>query len=827
MIFLNSKRMDLLHELNQMEGLQNAVRQAILQYAHDGLVKREDYVFQKAKDTLVEIKALAVSDVSSVYQGYLESEKKYNEYVSGLPQQSGLRSVGDTIGKFIAYCDSHAAGGREWNPERIWLANSSIQQPNWIKNILRFIEQQGDTTSLLPGVANLIRYLDDPINQIPISNDKHRQILSEHILKRGYNPQTFVADIKQLFIDQGLETKNPKNVTYLINRLLYGDLKAYWRDIARIWRLGTRDNNIKDGWPEMLSNEIASIGWNDLGDLRAVSPSKEIIKAMLTAKGYNYASRMATRKAGEIWDFISTADTDDYIVAVDGQQIKGIGRITGDYAFDADMPTFWHTRPVAWLVTDGPFPVLTDGIQTTFYEITNSETRLALRQIVQEIPIAMSQIQLTHPLNTILYGPPGTGKTYRTVDHALSIVDGHKTVEAIAEERKNDPNGVKQKFDDLLKKGRIAFCTFHQSMGYEDFIEGIKPLPPDDSKQMQYDVVDGIFKILAKKADSQMGNFLEVIEQLKQDISEANGKTPITIKAPGSTFDVIYKFGAMFYVRPHNSIKTDAWYAVSIENLEKYHETTTTDGIYNLTYVRGIHQYLVNERGLLKGNGKEKVPYVLIIDEINRGNISQIFGELITLLEQDKRQGASNALSVTLPYSGKPFSVPPNLYVIGTMNTADRSVEALDTALRRRFSFVRMESKPSELPNKTIGNINLVHLLDAINERLMILIDADHTIGHAWLWEVTDLEGLKLVFKDKILPLLQEFFYNDYEKIGLVLGEAFVSPEKVKAGIFAKFTGGSGLSSEYTDRYLFKLNPVEALTEADFISIYPTNESNQ
>jgi len=158
------------------------------------------------------------------------------------------------------------------------------------------------------------------------------------------------------------------------------------------------------------------------------------------------------------------------------------------------------------------------------------------------------------------------------------------------------------------------------------------------------------------------------------------------------------------------------------------------------------------------------------------------------------------------------------------MNTADRSVEALDTALRRRFSFVHMKPEHNEL-GETNEGIKLNRMLEVINQRLEILIDADHTIGHAWLWDVKDLEGLRIVFKNKILPLLQEFFYNDYEKIGLVLGEAFVSATKVKSDVFAKFNGGTNLGGEYSDRYLFTLKNPDDLNADAFISIYLSNST--
>ena len=257
--------------------------------------------------------------------------------------------------------------------------------------------------------------------------------------------------------------------------------------------------------------------------------------------------------------------------------------------------------------------------------------------------------------------------------------------------------------------------------------------------------------------------------------------------------------------------------------------------------------------------------YVLIIDEINRGNVSSIFGELITLLEDDKRAGELNEVKVTLPYSKVEFSVPSNVYLIGTMNTADRSVEALDTALRRRFHFEEMLPKPKLLSPSamfcrllwqeesspwrkkdyqvkekelldflgasealwndrkeiwkqmlkdknqdktdyfdqyTFTGMNLQQLLDTINQRIEALVDRDHTIGHAYLIGVKNEEDLKLAFKDKIIPLLQEYFYGDYGKIGLVLGEGFVKGEEPKGiELFASFDAYEAADTLLTKSY--------------------------
>ena len=215
--------------------------------------------------------------------------------------------------------------------------------------------------------------------------------------------------------------------------------------------------------------------------------------------------------------------------------------------------------------------------------------------------------------------------------------------------------------------------------------------------------------------------------------------------------------------------------------------------------------------------------YAIFIDEINRGNVANIFGELITLLEDDKRLGEAHSLEATLPYSRDQFGVPANLYVVGTMNTADRSIEALDTALRRRFTFIECAPDPEllKLEQPDDLDVNLETLLKTINARIERLLDADHCIGHSYFMGLTHdgksgLDGLRHAFANKIVPLLEEYFYGDPAKIGMVLGEKFV---KQKDGQ-APFAGGDWGYDEFEDRMIFEIVDPMGLTEEDFLSIY-------
>ncbi|APA46560.1 McrB family protein [Campylobacter jejuni] len=397
------------------------------------------------------------------------------------------------------------------------------------------------------------------------------------------------------------------------------------------------------------------------------------------------------------------------------------------------------------------------------------------------------------PLNQILYGPPGTGKTYHTIDKALEILG----------ENLESRDEKKAKFDEYVRKGQIVFTTFHQSYGYEEFVEGIKPIIDNDenSQEVKYDVKDGIFKELC---DKSLKNYIlsmqneneidldklifEFANYINQDFLNKGNEFPLenkvsikkillnfkdeyrsfslggSIKSPQSlTIDIIKRDYLNFKNKKILSFKD---IKPKYDSQSDYHG----NAIYYFMFFNKLKEFenIQNEKFKIK---KEILKsYIIIIDEINRGNVSKIFGELITLIEPSKRIGEKEELKVTLPYSGEKFGVPKNVYIIGTMNTADRSITSLDTALRRRFEFVEMMPDVSKLSMDCEG-INLQELLKAINTRIEYLLDREKTIGHAFFVSVENLEDLKKVFQNKIIPLLQEYFYNDYALINAVLND--------------------------------------------------------
>lgn len=418
----------------------------------------------------------------------------------------------------------------------------------------------------------------------------------------------------------------------------------------------------------------------------------------------------------------------------------------------------------------------------------------------------------TYPLNQILYGPPGTGKTYNTIAKAIEIIETRKV-------SKEEINGkkereiLKKEFDEYVQSGQIKFVTFHQSYGYEEFVEGIKPVFNQD-KGLEYKITNGVFKDICKNAIFNVGDTIEGYtisyagsELIKLKKKNIEGEIPVPIYLIEELVRLL-KNGSITI----EDIKNRSAAEKNPEILEKY----IVNGYTNLfTYL--VEYYM--EKSSIKTKKR-----VLIIDEINRGNISKIFGELITLIEPSKRLGSDDEIIVELPYSKEKFGVPSNLYIIGTMNTADRSIALMDTALRRRFEFVEIMPEYDKLNKINIEGINIGKMLKMINERIEYLYDRDHTIGHAYFINVSDMEMLANVFKNKILPLLQEYFYDDWEKIRLVLGDNQKDEDlqfiKVKKNMVVKELFGSKID-DIDDKVLYEISDQEIFNNPQsYIKIY-------
>jgi 5-methylcytosine-specific restriction protein B len=458
-----------------------------------------------------------------------------------------------------------------------------------------------------------------------------------------------------------------------------------------------------------------------------------------------------------------------------------------------------------------------------------------------------------NPTNLILYGPPGTGKTYRTAEVAVQLCDGVLPDEGAA--------GVRRRYEALVATRQIQFVTFHQSYGYEDFVEGLRPQTgeaEDDraTAGFRLEPNPGVFRQIATLAEQARtpaavgrqrgalelegrrfwkmalgvkgseehvyqaaiaGGYVALgwggdvdftdrrfatIEAMRQewtarypdDKTRSQTDQPWTFRnamAVGdlvivpygnSAFRAVAEVTGDYYFElgegaTYNQRRKVRWLLVLDEPLPL---DTIVEGNFTMRTLYEIPAKRIRAEALsrliagpapLPGpNPTRPDQFVLIVDEINRANVSKVFGELITLLEADKRLGQPNALTVTLPYSGDTFGVPDNLHVVGTMNTADRSIALLDTALRRRFAFRELAPRP-ELLSRNIEGIDLASVLAALNSRIEYLVDREHRIGHAFFMRCRSRGDIDAVMRDRVIPLLAEYFFEDWERIRLVLGE--------------------------------------------------------
>lgn len=433
--------------------------------------------------------------------------------------------------------------------------------------------------------------------------------------------------------------------------------------------------------------------------------------------------------------------------------------------------------------TDQHFAITPDNIDNTIQQLE----KLAQDYIpIQKTIVPKQNPNNAQPLNLILYGPPGTGKTHNTISHALSITSGYNLAELL-EKEKLEPfsrQQHKKEFDKLIKEGLIQFVTFHQSYSYEEFIEGIQA-KVDEKGNVYYKIENGVFKNLCLTAlrEFAQDNFDEIYEKFYEDVMASGNSLALTSVDQGKPFTLNAEPTGSFTAKPDTDLSTP--FTISKENLKRYILQGKLK--HYPTYVKATGEHIKSHYPLqTKMSSENPKNYVLIIDEINRGNISKIFGELITLLEESKRIAQPEELKIKLTYSGTDedaelFGVPSNVYIIGTMNSTDKSIALIDTALRRRFTFIEYNADVS-LIKEDVDGINLRLLLDIINQRIEYLLDRDHLIGHSYFINVDTKVKLAITFKNKILPLLQEYFYNDFQKIQYVLGDnsGWKSNDKLK-----------------------------------------------
>ncbi len=570
---------------------------------------------------------------------------------------------------------------------------------------------------------------------------------------------------------------------------------------ASYWKIAPGDDAWQ--WADCQKDKFIAVGWDDFGDLSGIDHSEFDRRFdKLLPENPNWTKQGCE----QLWKFFQIKEGDRIVANRGTTEVLGIGTVTGPYYFVPGLD-FGHRLPVKWDDVR-PRKVEKGGWKRTLISLSEETFNEIMNALSASAPIIPKPVA-NNASNTILYGPPGTGKTYKTIERAVQIIEPGFT---------GDHAAHKSRFDALRANGQIEFITFHQSYSYEDFVEGLRPvIEGPESSEAAYEYSSGVFKRFAFQAlfdclkpstgivsfDAVWKKLVEQTElepdKLYPGLSEKtsyrislstkgnlDGINTISNKTFLCSRSVLEK---VFVAKPENDKVTSSevmevvvrgchshFVAAMFNELKRVEKSEFAGKRPSQTANISSEQKAAIAQAFLEKNDtgtdafkpvNEWPQYVLVIDEINRGNISKILGELITLIEPDKRLGAEISLVVTLPYTKHSFGVPGNLHLLGTMNTADKSIALVDVALRRRFQFEELRPNFNHCQQLTQP---MRDVLDSLNRRICLRKDRDHQIGHSYFIKVENEAGFNRIFARHVIPLLQEYFYNDWDGLRFVLG---------------------------------------------------------
>jgi len=709
----------------------NAIIEQVIRKPHiQNLLNEDVFHFQKLLDVKEKFEAFEISDneIDELIELRKNSKLSFEDFINSLSGQS--KEFIDLMGDLIAYLDKNAAGIRQRNQysDNRAIAKAFVRQNVWVDHLLKLKKDSKHRAT--DNIQNALKYANNPDLNFNILSSEHRKEVIENLCQKKYQPEQFNQDLTELFKPYSLTPKNSKNRTHIIACIIYDEaVKKLWKSDKSSPNTIISNDETKQA---MALNQIL-FGPPGTGKtyfiqtkyaVDAKIESNDLSKPIVIQSNKNFW-HLAPGAGASLWNDLKEQNYLGYEWCdKDYGDLKKLSRQTESHSI---ISRFSKVKKGDYfcIISGKKFFAIAEAKHDYDLALSGKST-FDFQTIEVDWIKQFDKPELLNSSNLPAFSNLNGGKRWNSLIEALSnqnIILSENKDETVVKNPKN-----------------YVFVSFHQSFGYEDFIEGIKPTlsgENTDESDISYTIEDGVFKTACDKAARLAG-----YEDLNDCIDDTKDNRKIA-------FD-------------------------------------------------------------------DAPPFYILIDEINRGNIAAIFGELITLIEPDKRLGKEHEIMVELPYSKSDFGVPANLHIIGTMNTADRSVEALDTALRRRFSFVEMLPKPDLLEGTQIDDIDVAQLLKVINQRIELLLDKNHTIGHSYFLNINSLDELKTVFANKVIPLLEEYFYGDFGKIGLILGNSFVTKTEDKNKIsFADF--------DYDDRDILRDRTLYEFTpqsEWDFTSIY-------
>lgn len=832
----------------------------------------EDFRFQKGVDKLIEFEKSTLLSEAEI-KNLLTDYKKYNltitKFIETLDQRSNEFVFIKNVCELISYCDESAPNKNLYNEyaDKRTLAKCGVWPDDWIKTLINYKVNKNDEEKLTPIIKNAIKYLRSPISELTMLSEKHKINFTLNILKNNnYNAANFVDDLKAFFEPYNIIVTNELNRTSIYCSILYSkEVKNIWLDnnefVPNKPQLKTLNENI-------MNTPLNQIFYGPPGTGKthnAIPEAKIIIKDNLKSSGDDNNIKDDFER---IVKFIrQNQNTNNHNLQNGKTFYRNLRRILNiwGYILDKEFSGFTTiTKEICGLNEGSDWPqhyryVTHFGFinDWTSNEITLNESGISFKE----------NIKSWLSLNTSLF-------LNLTPDFEIQGLSPEQIIEKKGFQylRKYDDPGLDMPsiFMDRYLKSLIEesspsntpgfiktiYCALF--MGLSNQLYGHKSTNKPKS-QSEEDFIQLYFDLNEKSKDKNSLRDLEWTGWLTKNLEELSlisidssddYNNYFTLTSKGiEIIQLIIERWRQLLPSIFEEINSDNAIELGFIKIITFHQSYSYE-----EFIEGIRPSLNKDEsslnyelvnGVFKELSKkaEKDPennYVLIIDEINRGNISKIFGELITLIEDSKRISLkirNKGLRVELPYSKMQFGVPDNLYIIGTMNTADRSITNIDTALRRRFVFVEyppLHNHPDINKviekNNVIIDINLQDVLEIINIRIEYLLDKDHQIGHSYFMNVKKWETLCDKFRNNIIPLLQEYFYNDWSKIRLVLGdndpwkkndeEMFIIKKTYsKDKLFGK---GNNMEDEYEEDQYY-INPklanrdYENLTEQLFI----------